>query len=122
MAVRAKTITKLGGFRNLVWVVEWLGLTKTTDDTGDPMELPSAADRSVQVVGTFGTGGNLRVQGSNDGTTWAVLTDPQGNALNFTAAGIEAVTELTRHIRPAITAGDVATDIQVYLLLRRVYP
>lgn len=88
-------------------------------DTGNPIEMPSFADRSIQVVGTFGAGGNLRIQGSNDGTNYATLTDPQGNDLNITAAKIEQVTEVVRWIRPNVTAGDGTTNLTVILLVRR---
>ena len=100
-------------------MVTWALMTKTTDDVGLPFQNPGQNDRSVQVAGTFGAGGNLRILGSNDGTNYIVLTDPQGNALNFTAAGIETVMELTRYIKPLVTAGDVTTSLTVTLLARR---
>ena len=52
-------------------------------DDGQPIELANFADRSVQVFGTFGAGGNVRIEGSIDGTNYAPLTDPQGNALDI---------------------------------------
>jgi hypothetical protein len=74
----------------------------------------------VQVLGTFGAGGNLRVEGSNDGgTTYATLTDPQGNALDFTSAKIEQITEVCELVRARVTAGDVTTSLTVAFLLRR---
>jgi len=81
--------------------------------------MPGSADRSVQVTGTFGAGGNLRIEGSNDGTNYSALTDPQGNALDFTATKIEGVLELTRYIRPRATAGDGTTSLTVTMILRR---
>jgi hypothetical protein len=122
MAVRAKAITTLRTFGDQVWIVTWEGLTQTTSDSGDPFEMPGAADRSVQVIGTFGTGGSVRIEGSNDGTNYATLADPSSTALNITAAGIEGVQEITRWIRPRVTAGDGATDLDVILLVRRAYP
>lgn len=98
-------------------VVTWSGLLN--GDDGSSVELPDWADRCVQVTGTFGASGNMRFQGSNDGTNWAPLTDPQGNAINLTAAGLEQVTEITRHIRPLITAGDGTTDLTVVMYARR---
>lgn len=91
----------------------------TTDTVGEAVEQTGAAHRSVQVFGTFGAGGTVTIQGSNDGTNWATLTDPQGNALTFTTAKIEAVQELTRYIRPASVAGDGTTNLTVIILLRR---
>lgn len=91
-------------------------------DVGSPFDMMNYADRSVQVLGTFGAGGNLRWQGSNDlGTTWATLTDPQGNALDFTTAKIEQVTELAHWVRPNVTAGDGDTALTVILVARRAF-
>lgn len=95
--------------------VKWEGFA-ASGDVGTAVELTGHPDRSVQVLGNFGTGGAITVQGSNDGgTTWATLTDPQGNALTFTAAGLEAITELVGQIRPTASAGSGA-DIDVYMM------
>lgn len=99
--------------------VTWTGLTNATSDDGSPLFMDDFADASIQVKGTFGTGGSVRIQGSNDGgTTWATLTDPQGNDLNITAAKIEAITEFVEYIRPLITAGDGSTSLTVVLYRR----
>jgi hypothetical protein len=96
--------------------VIWSGLTFSSTDDGSSIELHQYSDRSVQVTGTFGTGGSVAIEGSNDdGVTWKVLTDPQGNALNITAAGIEQITEITQKVRPRVTAGDGTTNLAVYL-------
>lgn len=122
MATRAKAITTLQTRGDRVWISSWTGLTQATADDGEAFEMPGAADRSVQVVGTFGAGGSVRLEGSNDGTNYAVLSDPQGNALDITTAKIEAITELTRYIRPRVTAGDGTTALAVTVLVRRVEP
>lgn len=98
-----------------VQVVKWETLT-TTNDVGSAVEMGAWPDRSAQVIGTFGAGGTLIIEGSMDGTNYATLTDPQGNALSFTAAKIEAVTELVRYIRPKVTAGDGTTDLDVLMI------
>lgn len=91
-------------------------------DVGLPVEMPGRADRSIQVYGTFGAAGNCRVEGSNEPGTapanYATLVDPQGNALDFTAAKVEQILELTHHIRPRITAGDGTTALTVQLLIK----
>ncbi len=52
-------------------------------DVGVPIKWPDYADRSVQVKGTFGVGGNLRFEGSNDGgTTYRSLADAGIGALS----------------------------------------
>src|SRR5579871_5058282 len=80
-------------------------------DTGQPLELGDYASKTLSVTGTFGAGGSVTLKGSNDGTNYFALTDPQGNALTFTAAGAKSVTELPRLIRPECTAGDGTTAI-----------
>lgn len=88
-------------------------------DTGQPYSGHSYTDRSVQVAGDFGASGNCRVAGSNDGSTYVALSDPQGDVLNLTAPALTAVTEISRYIRPEITAGDGTTNVTVTLIGRR---
>ena len=108
----------------LVYIVSWLGLDDASADTDngtafDVSLVPGAGggDRSVQIIGTFGTS-TVAIQGSNDGgTTWASLTDPQGNVIEKTAAALEAVTEYTAKIRPYVSGG-TTSDVDVYLIVR----
>ena len=79
-------------------------------------EAPHFSDKTVQLIGTFGSA-TVVIQGSLDGTTWATLTDPQGDALSFTAAGLNLVAENVRYIRPSASGGS-SQDIDVYLLVR----
>lgn len=88
-------------------------------DAGEAVEATEYGDRSVQVTGTFGTGGTVLIEGSNDGTNWATLADPQGNALSFTATKIEQVLEAVRYIRPRVSAGDGTTSLTATLYARR---
>lgn len=87
-------------------------------DDGSPIEFANFADRSVQVTGTFGASGKVRIEGSIDGTNYAPLTDPQGNDLDITTAKIEAVSEVVRWIRPRVIAGDGTTLLTVTMLLK----
>lgn len=114
MATRAATITtpEIG-----ITVVQWTGLLN--GDDGAPVDLLSFADRSVQITGTFGAGGTVVIEGSNDGTNYVTVTDPQGNAISKTAAGIEAILELMKSTRPRVTAGDGTTVLAVTMLMRR---
>lgn len=119
MATINKTVTKLTSYPPTAYIILWETLT-TTNDVGSTAEMVAYSDRSVQVVGTF-DGASLQLQGSNDGTNFKVLTDPQGNALTFTATGIEAISELTRYIRPYISvAGSGSADLDVYVLVSGV--
>lgn len=95
----------------------WTGLLN--GDDGGPFEGGDWGDRTVQITGTFGVGGSISLEGSNDGTNYVVLTDPQGNAITKTAAGIEAVIELPRYIRPRVTAGDGSTSLTCTLYMVR---
>lgn len=114
MATRSHTSNNDNGdFR----VVTWTGLLN--GDDGDAAQLVGFSDRSVQVIGTFGAGGSVTIEGSNNGTNWSALSDPQGGAITRTAAGIKAVSELTRYIRPRVTAGDGTTSLTVVGLFRR---
>jgi len=118
MAVRDLSITDISTAYDKAHIARWTGLTKTTDDTGSPLEMVGSADRSVQVEGVF-NGGTLLLEGSNDGSNYATLTDPQGNNLSFTSATIETVAEITRYVRPRVTAGGGSTNLAVTMLVRR---
>lgn len=77
------------------------------------------SDKSVQVLGTFGAGGSVNVEGSNDGgTTWAVLNDSrgEGNALTFTAADVRVINENPDLIRLNVTAGDGTTSLTAIIV------
>jgi len=91
-------------------------------DVGLPIKMPGKSDRSVQVFGTFGAAGNLRIEGTNElaaaPANYATLTDPQGNSLDFTAAKIEQIEEITHQIRPRVTAGDGTTSLTVTMLIK----
>lgn len=88
-------------------------------DTGTAVRAPDHTFKEVQVKGTFGASGNARIEGSLDAeTTWATLNDPQGNALDVTAAKIERVQESTASVRPHITNGDGTTAITVVMVLK----
>ena len=97
-------------------LISWTGLLN--GDDGAPIQYGAFADRSVQFVGTFGAGGTIVLEGSNDGTNYVTLTDPQGNNISKNAASIEMVAEATRFIRPRVTAGDGTTNLQCHLFVR----
>lgn len=97
-----------------VIVVSWDALAN--GDVGQPFNLAQMADRSVQVEGVFG-GGNATIKGSIDGVNYHSLTDPQGNALAFNVAGIEAITELVRYIKPVVT-GSGTTSLTISIIAR----
>lgn len=118
MAERSAVIDQIETYKDDAHIITWTGLLN--GDTGESKSMPGSSDRSIQFSGTFGAGGTIEVQGSNDGTNWIVLTDLQGNAITKTVASIEMITEVTRHIRVEVTAGDGTTDLTATLLLKRV--
>lgn len=91
-------------------------------ESGDPFVMPAYADRSIQITGTFG-GATVTFEGSNQSadapTVYATLTDPQGNNLSFAAAGLKAVSEMTRVARPQVTGGDGTTALTCLLFVKR---
>lgn len=98
-------------------LVVWTPLAN--GDAGGAFETGDYADYTVQIAGTFGTGGSVNFEGSNDGSTWFVLTDPQGNAATKTAAALEVIEEAPRYVRPNVTAGDGTTALTATLWGRR---
>ena len=88
----------------------WSGLLN--GDSGASISWAALSDKTVQLLGTFGAGGTVVIEGSNDGgTTYATLSDEQGTALSFTAAGLKLVLQNPEKIRPRVTAGDGNTNL-----------
>lgn len=117
MATRSPTIIQPGGEDvDHATLVTWSGLLN--GDNGARVTLTDFPDRTVQFVGTFGAGGSVSFEGSNNGADWAVLTDPQGNAITKTTASLEFVTETPRYVRPVVSSGDGSTNLSVILFAR----
>ena len=116
MAVITASPDYIKGFNDDARIVRWLQLSGATSDTGSAFEMPTWADRSVQVVGTF-SGTTITIQGSNDNQNWVTLTDTAAGALTFTSTGLRQILQVTRYIRPSASAGTGLLD--VYLLIVR---
>lgn len=95
----------------------WTGLLN--GETGLIVDYPEWADRNVQVVGIFGAGGSVKIEGSNNDTNYSTLTDMSGVALVFTTAGIKMIQENVMFVRPVITAGDGTTLLDVVIIGRK---
>jgi hypothetical protein len=107
------TTDRQGGCYRTLWEA-----VTTADHTGAAMTLPGAADRCVQVIGTFG-GATVILEGSNNGgTTYAQLHDATGALISFTAAGIHAVLENPEMIRARLSVVGVGADVDVYMFSR----
>lgn len=77
----------------------------------------SGAKLSAQIEGTFGVGGNVKIEGSNDGVNGETLSDVNGSALGtITAAAIKSIGQPVRFIRPNVSAGDGTTAINITLV------
>lgn len=126
MAIRAVTLTELphsGPQRG--WIAQWTGLLN--GDTGEPLQLHDYADMSMQVTGTFGAGGSVAAEGSNDATTtlngtYNALRDPGGTTIALTAASLKTILEKSRWLQPHVTAGDGTTALVVTMFFRKTGP
>ncbi len=115
MAVITPTSSDIGvGITKITWA------NMANGDTGRPVVMPASADKTVQVIGTLGAGGNCKIEGSNDeGTTYATLNDADGAAADISALSIVLIRENPETIRPNISAGDGTTDLTVILVAKR---
>ena len=100
-------------FGNNAFIYTWLNLTFATLDQTSFLPGPGWADRSLQVSGTFGSGGTLTIEGSNDGASFFTLHDPFSNLLNISTPGIYQITEICAYIRGRVVAGDGSTSLNV---------
>ena len=98
-------------------LISWSGLLNA--DTGAAVELVDYADKTATMTGTFGVGGSITLQGSNNGTDWFALTDAQTSAVTKNSAAMELIVENPRYIRPIVTAGDGTTNLVVQICCRR---
>jgi hypothetical protein len=93
-------------------------------DVGIPVSatdnIAGHADRSVQIGGTFGSGGTVAIEGSNDAVNFSTLNDPSSTPLVLTAPVIKGILEAVRQIRPHIVGGDGTTSMTVSLMMRKL--
>lgn len=99
-------------------IIQWTPLT-AANAIGDAIEMPASSDRSIQIAGTWDSATAV-LQGSNDGSTWTTLTDPQGNAISKTADFIEMISELTRYVRVSTSGGGGSQSLTATLLVKLV--
>jgi hypothetical protein len=89
-----------------------------TGDTVVAAAIPyqAAIAGSVQIVGTFG-GATVKLQVSNDGSTFFDMVDLGANALEATANAFFEFTTAAVYLRPAISGG-TGDDVDVIVCLR----
>lgn len=85
--------------------------TLANGDTSSPADLGvRAPEVSWQVSGTFGVGGSIQLEDSNDGAAWTIV----GTAK--TAAGKAEASTAARFLRFNVTAGDGTTALVATLI------
>lgn len=114
MATITAVVTKVEQGNPNAWIATWSAVGNA--DTGTAVSLALGSEKSVQMVGTWASA-TIVLQGSNDGTNWAALTDPQGNAISKTADALEAVSEHTRYIRVS-SSGGAGTNVNVIVFVK----
>lgn len=93
-----------------VKVATWPSLANA--DSGTPVSDVTLPLKTCSVTGTFGAGGSISFEGSNDGgVNYFVLKDWNGSAITFTAAGVKTILDNPTLIRPRVTAGDGTTAL-----------
>jgi hypothetical protein len=115
MPTRTLAATLIG---NRCLLATWTGLLGSPTDDGSAFDVSDFDYESCQVSGTFGVGGSITFQGSNDGTNWVTLTDSANVALTFTSAGGDTPIQQYRFLRPIVTAGDGTTNLVATALAR----
>ena len=106
-----------GGGATQVPLFTWNALAN--GDTGKPISIVDFPDRTVAFSGTFGAGGSVTIECSNDGVNFFALKDPSGAVIAKTAVGGCMIVEHPLQIRPHATAGDGTTAIVCILMARR---
>ncbi len=118
IAYTRKTLVAVG--KEAIRIIKWTGLAN--GDTGQPVQLPHSPDKSVQIYGTFGSGGSVTLEGSNDlladTPTYGTLHTNDLSTLTFGAAGIACIIENTNLIRPNVTAGDETTELTIIICIK----
>jgi len=93
-------------------VLQWPAIPASTAGAPTPSQgLVPWRSASFQATGTWGSGGSVQIEGSNDGVNWYKLSPAA-----LTSAGVFAslgAQEFPRYLRPNVTAGDVNTAITV---------
>ncbi len=99
---------KAGGVRLATWTA--LG----NADTGSAIQIPDYPDKTVEILGTWGSATAV-VEGSSDGTTYTTLKDIGSTALSFTAdSGPKVILENPLFIRVS-TSGGTGTDLDAII-------
>lgn len=100
-------------------VHKWTATPLLNGDQSTHLTGPNLPDKTVQIFGTFGVGGSVNIEGSNDGgTTWHIVNDSrgEGNPITITAADTRTILENPERLRANVTAGDGTTSLTVQIV------
>lgn len=108
-----------------VQFAKWEGLT--TNDYGQPYENPSYSDKTFSILGNFGSGATVTLQGSNvwspvltDDNDWHTLTDTTETDIAVTSKTGGQILQNYRWIRPKVTGG-TTPDLDVLITTAKGY-
>lgn len=104
---------------NSVIVLTWSGMA-ASGDVGDAQSFAAYSDKTFIVTGTFTGTPTVAIEGSNDGTNWVTLSNRQGTAMTFTAAGMNTSQDRPVYVRPRMTAGSGGASVAVSVACHRV--
>lgn len=91
------------------WTVTWSGIGVQPGRAAPPA--PGYETVFAQVTGTFGTGGSIQLEGSNDRVNWVKLSPAALTSAGFFAA--LGTNERPKFVRPNVTGGDATTSLNV---------
>lgn len=98
-------------------VFQWANVTEA--DTFQRIDLGGLhGDVTIIARGNFGTGGDVTLEGSHDGTNWYAVNDPAGSPISLTAEGYAAARDVFPYMRPALSAG-TGVDVTVTVAVTR---
>lgn len=95
------------------WTATWTGLTDADSDVGTAVGVGRFGMLMVQAIGDFDASGEITMEISNDGETWATALDPAGADVVLAADGAMAqIAGNPSFIRPTVTGG-TSVDMDV---------
>lgn len=96
-------------------LVVWEGMTLLTPE-GEAYAMPGWRGRTAQVVGV----GITVIEGSLDGSHWFCLSDPHGDALEFSFDSLMSIGDDVKLIRPRLLNGNEETSVTCSMFFRRL--
>lgn len=116
MATVSPTFDFVQSQTNKVPRVSWAELATGDTIVSLPVVGRELVHGAVQFAGTFGSA-TVKLQVSNDNTTFTDLKDKAGNDISVTAAGFREFSTAALFIRPAISGG-TGDSVNVIVSLR----